>query len=186
MDQKKHPKRSGASELQWIEVKSDDAFFRRLPLFSALADQLDPLTGVATVVGVFPELSGVSSIVFVPDPVIPVQIDVKPDDDQNAINPGSKGVIPVAIFSTDDFDATSIDPATIELAGAGVAVVGKGKSLFHEVDVNDDGLVDLLCQVETESLTLEPDAGEVWLIGETYDGQLIEVYSFIFVVPNNE
>jgi hypothetical protein len=148
--------------------------------------KLDAQTGIASVVGILPELSGVSSIVFVPDPVIPVQIDVKPDDEQNAINPGSKGVIPVAIFSSADFDATSIDPGTIELAGAGVAVVGKGKSLYHEVDFNEDGLVDLLCQVETESLTLEPDAGEVWLVGETYDGQLIEGYDFIMVVPSSD
>jgi hypothetical protein len=157
-----------------------------LPKKTRLLVKLDPQTGVATLVGVLPELSGFSSIVFVPDPVIPVQIDIKPDDEINAINPGSKGVIPVAIFSTEDFDATSIDAASIQLAGAKVAVVGKGKSLSHKEDVNGDGLVDLLCQVETESLTLEVDAGEVCLVGETYAGKPIRGYDFIMVVPTSE
>lgn len=166
----------------WAVLLSTDFPSKKTRLLA----KLDPQTGVASVVGVFPEQSGVSSIVFVPDPVIPVQIDVKPDDELNAINPGSKGVIPVAIFSSENFDATSVDPESIELAGAEVAVVGKGKSLHHEVDVDGDGLTDLLCQVDTESLTLELDAGEVQLIGETYDGQLIEGYDFILVVPGTE
>ena len=115
--------------------------------------------------------------------MISVEIDIKPGDDLNPINPGSKGVLPVAIFSTEDFDATSIDPATILLAGAEVAVRGKGNSLAHEEDVNTDGLVDLVCQVETESLTFDLDAGEVCLIGETYGGEPIKGYDMIVVVP---
>ncbi len=36
---------------------------------------------------------------------IPVTIDIKPGSDPNSINPKSKGKIPVAILSTQDFDA---------------------------------------------------------------------------------
>ena len=144
---------------------------------------IDPSTGVATLIGVLPDLSGFSSIAFVPDPVTPVDIDIKPGSDLNPINVGSNGVIPVAIFSTEDFDATMIDPTTVRLAGAEVAVRGKGKSMVHEEDVDDDGFVDLVCQVETESLGEYLESGKVWLTGETYGGQQIEGCDIVLVVP---
>jgi len=76
---------------------------------------------------------------------IEVTIDIKPGSYPNAINLGSKGVIPVAILSSGDFVATSVNPDTVMLGGATIAVRGKGSKLMaHEEDVNDDGLVDLV------------------------------------------
>ncbi len=95
-----------------------------------------------------------------------VAIDIKPGDEQNSINPRSQGVVPVAILSSDDFDATTVNPATVRLAGAPVR--SQGSSSF--LDVNGDGLVDLLVHVETELLQLEPDATEATLEGQTFDG----------------
>jgi hypothetical protein len=65
--------------------------------------------------------------------VIDVVIDIKPDNADNTVNLGSLGVIPVGILSTADFDATQVDPWTVELAGAGVAVRGKGSKLLSSV-----------------------------------------------------
>ncbi len=82
-----------------------------------------------------------------------VAIDIKPGSYPNTINLGSKGVIPVAILSDADFDATTVDPETVSLAGSGVAMRGKGnKLLAHEEDVNGDGLTDLVVKVKTENL----------------------------------
>lgn len=82
-----------------------------------------------------------------------VTIDIKPGSYPNSINLGSHGVIPVAILSDADFDATSVDPKTVFLAGAGVRVRGKGnKYLASQEDVNGDGLIDLVVKVETENL----------------------------------
>jgi len=82
-----------------------------------------------------------------------IAIDIKPGSDQNTINLKSKGVVPVAILSTDDFDATSIPADTIFLAGSGVAKRGKGnKFLASEEDVDGDGLLDLVVKVETENI----------------------------------
>ena len=39
-----------------------------------------------------------------------VTIDIKPGSDPNSINLGSAGVIPVAILSSEAFDATTVDP----------------------------------------------------------------------------
>lgn len=117
--------------------------------------------------------------------VVTVEIDIKPGSYPNAINLGSYGLIPVAILSSADFDATTVDPDTVALAGAGVAVRGKGSKLMaHEEDVNGDGLVDLVVQVETENLN--PDSfqdGYAILTGSTYDGQAIEGVDEIRIVP---
>ena len=89
-----------------------------------------------------------------PPQPINVEIDIKPGSDDNTINLGSNGVIPVAILSTPDFDATTaINPDNVFLAGSSVAVRGKGnKSLASQEDVNGDGLMDLVVKVETENL----------------------------------
>jgi hypothetical protein len=47
-----------------------------------------------------------------------VKIDVRPGSRHNKIDLRAWGFLPVAVLSTDDFDATSIDPKTVELAGA--------------------------------------------------------------------
>ncbi|MBI3663134.1 MAG: hypothetical protein HY234_08815 [Acidobacteria bacterium] len=51
--------------------------------------------------------------------VIRVEIDIKPDSFPNSINLGSGGTVPVAIFSSPSFDARTIDPLTVSLAGGG-------------------------------------------------------------------
>jgi len=119
------------------------------------------------------------------DSLCDVEIDIKPGSYPNSINLGSKGVIPVAILSSDTFDATQVDPATVQLAGAGVAVKGKGnRSLAHEEDANGDGLLDLVIQAETENL--DPAAfqdGYAILTGNLYGGTPIEGSDEIVIVP---
>jgi hypothetical protein len=48
-----------------------------------------------------------------PLPPTEVDVDVKPGSDVNPIKLSSKGVIPVAILTTDTFDATTVDPSTV-------------------------------------------------------------------------
>ena len=48
-------------------------------------------------------------------PVVEVEIDIKPGSDPNSINLKSKGVVPVAVLTTDDFDASDVDPDTVTL-----------------------------------------------------------------------
>ncbi len=119
------------------------------------------------------------------DCLINVDIDIKPGSYPNAINLGSHGLIPVAILSSADFDATTVDPETVELAGSGVAVRGKSnKYMAHDEDVNGDGLVDLVVQVATENLDPESfQDGYAILTGKTYDGVPIEGEDEITIVP---
>ena len=117
--------------------------------------------------------------------IVQVNIDIKPGTNPNHVNLGSHGVLPVAILSSDSFDATQVNPETVFLAGAGVAVRGKGnKYLAHEEDVNEDGLLDLVLQVVTENLVPgQFQDGSVCLIGATYGGQQIEGWDEIVIVP---
>jgi hypothetical protein len=127
-------------------------------------------------------------------PVLSVEIDVKPGNDDNVVNLGSNGVIPVAILSSEDFDATTVDPCSVELTGdteipgAGVALRGKKeKPQVHNEDVNDDGLLDLVCHIETENLDpLNIQEGVVYLKGNTFEGQAIQGSDVITVVPPTE
>jgi hypothetical protein len=116
---------------------------------------------------------------------IEVEIDIKPGSSPNAINMGSHGLIPVAIFSEVDFDATTVDADTIELSGLTVAARGKGNKLMaHTEDVDGDGLLDLVVHVATANFDPESQQnGVAVLTGETSDGEPIEGSDEITLVP---
>ena len=78
-------------------------------------------------------------------------IDIKPGDEQNNINLKSKGVVPVAVLTTDDFNAATIDPATVEFAGASPVK-------WKLEDVDDDGDDDMMFHFNTEELNLDQDS----------------------------
>ena len=82
-----------------------------------------------------------------------VPIDIRPGDYPNNINLRSKGAIPVAILSTSDFDATTVDPDTVALSGAPGVINKKGVKAQAQ-DVNVDGLLDLVVHIAVENLIL--------------------------------
>ncbi len=115
--------------------------------------------------------------------VIDVNIDIKPDSDPNSINLGSKGNVPVAIFSTPDFDATTIDPTTVTLAGASVKLKGKGTPMASFEDVNGDTLLDIIVHIDTTALEgLSMGDMDVVLNGETYDDKKISGVDTVRIV----
>jgi hypothetical protein len=120
---------------------------------------------------------------------IDVEIDIKPGSFPNSINMKSKGKVPVAIFSTPEFDATTIDPGSVTLAGAGVAVKGKGKKnrlMASFEDKNDDGLMDLVVHVYTQDLQISKSDTIAVLEGATYDNTPIIGSDSIRVVPKKK
>lgn len=118
-------------------------------------------------------------------PTVTVAIDIKPGSDPNPIHLGSRGLIPVAILSTLDLDATIVNPETVLLAGAGVATQAKGKkAMTHEEDVNGDGLLDLLVQVETQDLDPEQvKDGTAVLTATTFSGVMLIGEDTVVLVP---
>jgi hypothetical protein len=171
------------SELGPILPTTDDLWIGNRADMSGYA-----FDGIIDDVRIYNQVLTAEEIAALVVPPTQVDIDIKPGSYPNAINLGSYGLIPVAILSSDEFDATTVDPETVELAGADVAVRGKSnKYMAHAEDVNGDGLVDLLVQVATENLA--PDSlqdGFAVLTGnllEEFGGTLIEGTDEITIVP---
>jgi hypothetical protein len=112
-----------------------------------------------------------------------VTIDIKPGSYPNTINLGSNGVVPVSIFSTATFDARTVDPTTVTLASAAVKLTGKGKPIASFQDVNGDGHLDLVVQVETSALQLTSADTVAVLRGKTFSGQPIKGSDSVRIVP---
>ena len=122
-------------------------------------------------------------------PAIKVPIDIKPGSCPNPLNLKSKGVLPVAILGTEDFDVADIDPATVRLTREGV---GGGVSplrwSYEDVatpfegelcdchDLNGDGYLDLSLKFDTQELvtTLSLGDAEGQTIPLIIIGKLIE------------
>ena len=125
------------------------------------------------IVGWFLDATGIHGFVT-EAAVLTVAIDIKPGSFPNSINLGSGGLVPVAILSNADFDATTVDPSTVTLAGAQVALKGKGTLMSSVEDVNGDGLLDLVVHVRTDALQVTQTDTEAILQGETLGGTPIE------------
>jgi hypothetical protein len=120
---------------------------------------------------------------FVFTQVLEVAIDIKPGSDPNSINLSAAGVIPVAILSTAGFDATAVNPETVGLAGASIKMVGKsGKYLCSPEDVTGDGLIDLVCQVNTAQFMIEEGSSIAVLEAKTFGGLPIRGQDAIRIV----
>ena len=116
-------------------------------------------------------------------PFLPISIDIKPGDANNMLNLKSNGTVAVAILSTAEFGATTVDPATVKLAGAPVATQGRGIPMTSVADLNRAGRLDLLLHFRTQDLQLTPTSTEAVLKGKTFSGQLIRGVDSIRLVP---
>jgi hypothetical protein len=148
---------------------------------------LNPSTAAATFVAPSPStpysFDGLAPIESGLPP--PVTIQIKPPAKAPVpINLKSEGVTPVAILSTPGFDATQVNPATIDLSGAPVRSARGGEFSCTEQDVNGDGLPDLVCQIITDRLKLGPTSTQAVLTGMTFSGAFIQGTEAIRVVGN--
>jgi hypothetical protein len=115
-------------------------------------------------------------------PVLEVEIDIKPGSDPNAINPAAKGLTPVAILTTDTFDATTVSPITVRFGPAGANLEHQ---LGHLEDVDSDGDLDLVLHFRTQESGIQCGDTEASLAGETFDGQAIQGLDSIVTVGCN-
>jgi hypothetical protein len=106
---------------------------------------------------------------------IAVAVDIKPGSCPNPLNVKSKGVLPVAILGTEDFDVNDIDIASIRLEG-----VAPIRSSYEDVaaplpEANDcncttdgpDGFLDLTLKFKTQEI--------VEALGDVNDGDVLSL-----------
>jgi hypothetical protein len=109
-----------------------------------------------------------------------ISLDIKPQSCPNPLNTKSKGVLPVAILGTFDFDITNIDPASIRLAYMGQEVAPIRSSvedvstplsnLQNDCECTEqggDGLDDLTLKFNTQDI--------VAILGQVTDGEVLEL-----------
>lgn len=106
-----------------------------------------------------------------------VDIDIKPGSYPNSIKLKNKGSVPVAILSSETFDATTVDRSTVEFAGAAPLPIGKTLE-----DVNGDGLVDVVLHFKTQTLSLQYGDTQAYLTGQTTSGQLFYGYDSVRII----
>ena len=112
-------------------------------------------------------------------PVRVVSIDVMPGSERNPINPGRGGTVPVVILSDANVDAPAdMDRASLTFGAGGdepsLQARGNGTPNCGVLDVNGDGLDDLLCHFLTEVAGFSAQDTEAVLRGAFLDGTPIE------------
>jgi len=128
--------------------------------------------------------------------VIPVYVDIKPGSCPNAFNTKQKGVTPVAILGTDEFDVKDIDPKTVRLNGieplrwsyqdVATPYTGTDNCCW---EMGGDGYRDLVLHFDSQALagtlsgyTVKGDPIDVTITGSTWCGASIEGTDCVWVV----
>lgn len=123
------------------------------------------------------EVVGIDSVQITGDPiVVPVAVDIKPQSCPNPINVKSRGVLPVAVLGTAEFDVTTIDPASIRVAGVPVlrwaledvatpfTPSGREPDAYSCTNFGPDGFPDLTLKLDIQQV--------VAALGEVNDGDV--------------
>jgi uncharacterized delta-60 repeat protein len=103
--------------------------------------------------------------------VLEVAIDIKPGSSPNTINPKSNGVIPVAILTTESFDATLVEPQSVRFGPKGAR---EAHQKGYLEDVNHDGEPDLVLHFRTQNTGIKCGDTSASLTGATLDGVPIQ------------
>jgi len=112
---------------------------------------------------------------------IDTAVDIKPGSCPNPLNVGSRGVLPVAILGTDDFDVRMVDPASVKLVGVPplrwdyedvstpfYPVTGK-ESELDCTEEGPDGFLDLTLKFDKQAIVAAIEAE----LGPVNDGDVI-------------
>ena len=97
--------------------------------------------------------------------VVDVAIDIKPGSGPNAINVRSQGKIPVAILTTEDFDANTVDVSTVQFGPGAAQPVS-----YALENINGDTDWDLILHFNTQETGIACGDTKATLTGQTLEG----------------
>lgn len=86
-------------------------------------------------------------------------------------------MVPVAILTSDTFDAADVDLATVDFEGA-------APDKWNLKDVDEDGDIDLFLHFRVPDLSISPNADEGCLECTTYGGEDFEACDTVKIVPD--
>lgn len=110
-----------------------------------------------------------------------VDIDIKPGTDPNTINVRSRGLIPVTILTTQTFDATAVDPATVRFGRTG-GEAAPARTVFEDVD--GDGDTDAVQHFKNKATGIQPGDREAFLTGRILNGTPFIGHDEILVIAS--
>ena len=157
----------------YIGVGGEAGYYRRSGIGKVYrydGDQLEPISG---------QMGSAVQVLYITDKII-VELDIKPGSDPNSININGRGVIPVAILTTDEFDARDVNAGTVRFGPSGAYA-----EQYALEDVDDDGDIDLILHFRTRDAGIAPEDTQAVLTGETHEGQRIEGSDSVKVRENN-
>jgi len=102
-----------------------------------------------------------------------VTIDIKPGDVPTVIETDRQGMIPVAILTTPQFDAATVEPTTVTFGPTGTEA-SVARAMLDDVD--QDGDIDrlLLFRLQDVGVPCTPRDAVILLKGKTTDGRAFE------------
>jgi hypothetical protein len=130
-------------------------------------------------------ISGVSAPVAQPPAPPAVQqigIDIRPGVDRIArVDPKSRGVIPVALLSSEGFDARKVDSGSVRFGPTGKEATAL-RCTKRGVDVNHDRARDMVCIFDNQATRFDPSHEKGKITG-TMDGKSFEGEGSLKVIP---
>lgn len=132
---------------------------------------------------IFGQVSSLSPFIIV-EPVLHVEIDIRPGGSHRGFYQKGCGTIPVVIFGSMDVDATRINPAGLRLAGMAVKTKYNGRPQYCLEDVNRDGHRDLVCYFVDRLPPWPLGVRPLTLTGNLSDGTPVEGADEIRIFPS--
>ncbi len=110
-----------------------------------------------------------------PPSVLPIGIDIRPGVDRIArVDPKSRGVIPVALLSSEGFDARKVDSGSVRFGPTGKEATAL-RCTKRGVDVNHDRARDMVCIFDNQATRFDPthDKGKItgMIAGKQFQGE---------------
>jgi hypothetical protein len=119
----------------------------------------------------YDEFGFVDAIYAAELPPTVVRIDVRPHSRRNRVHPSRRGLVPVALLGSADFDVAEVDPTSLAL-GRGGAAPWRGR--VETRDVNNDGFDDLLARFRQRETGIARGDDEACLSGRNVDAVAFE------------